>query len=110
MKTPDVSTDRARLLAAAAVLRERGHLNATGMADSGPVCIMQALAIADGQSAQDWPLAHVPPALLSRVDEFCTADVIRMEYPPIRVAFYNDYRRTSGADAIEMLELAAAES
>lgn len=107
MKTPLISTDAARLLAAAAVLRERGHCQGTaGLFSEGPVCIMQALAIVD-----DHPLLSmviVPRALLEAVAPSVQDTSYENAHPWIRVAFYNDMPSTSQREAMAMLEEAAA--
>jgi hypothetical protein len=77
MKSPTISTDKTRLLAAA-VMREQGWSD--GKTSGGRVCFLEALAVADERGAHRWSLTPIPHSLLK---------VLHSRYPEIDTGYTN---------------------
>lgn len=106
MKTPAISVDQARLLAAAAVIRERGHVNHCPNPRDAGACLLLSLAIVDGE--KHWAGVHGVPPILAELARK------RTDWPQIlhgkadREAVYLYNLECTQASAIAILEEAAA--
>lgn len=108
MKSPNVDRkviDAARLTAAAEVIREHGWHNGCTYRK---VCILQALAIVDGNSRYDWADVKPPIELVALCRERVgTRTYLRLDDIDY-VYSYNDSYCRSGDGAIALLLEAAA--